>query len=98
MKRSSRARIGAAAAVSALSLALVTGYGGDSGAAEASAGSDRPASTPAKAAKALSAAELEKLLLTRGDIKGHKVGSLASGSNAAEVPRAVIDAQVAKLN
>ncbi|MEV2212866.1 hypothetical protein AB0H86_15685 [Streptomyces sp. NPDC050997] len=77
MKRSSRARIGATAAVSALSLALITGCGGDSDDADASADSNKPASSPtaASAAKALSAAELEKLLLTRSDIKGYKVAS-----------------------
>ncbi|WSQ11471.1 hypothetical protein OG604_29085 [Streptomyces sp. NBC_01231] len=78
MKRSSRARIGATATVSVLSVALITGCGGSSDApdnTDTSAGSDKPASSPTTAAKTLSAAELEKLLLTQGGIKGYKVAS-----------------------
>ncbi len=51
-------RAAATVAVSALSLALVTGCGGDSG------GSD---------AKALSAAELKKSIIAQGDVEGYKV-------------------------
>ncbi|GGX29006.1 hypothetical protein GCM10010321_50180 [Streptomyces chartreusis] len=51
-------RVAATVAVSALSLALVTGCGGDSG------GSD---------AKALSAAELKKSVIAQGDVEGYKV-------------------------
>ncbi len=51
-------RVAATAAVSALSLALVTGCGGDSG------GSD---------AKALTAAELKKSIIAQGDVDGYKV-------------------------
>ncbi|WP_208615052.1 hypothetical protein [Streptomyces caeruleatus] len=58
MKRSSGVRVAATVAVSALSLALVTGCGGDSG------GSD---------AKALSAAELKKSIIAQGDVDGYKV-------------------------
>ncbi|MGI5377820.1 hypothetical protein ACQEV2_26955 [Streptomyces sp. CA-251387] len=58
MKRSSGVRVAATVAVSALSLALVTGCGGDSG------GSD---------AKALSSAELKKSIIARGDVDGYKV-------------------------
>ncbi|WP_346183920.1 hypothetical protein [Streptomyces osmaniensis] len=58
MKRSSGVRVAATVAVSALSLALVTGCGGDSG------GSD---------AKALSAAELKKSIIAQGDVEGYKV-------------------------
>ncbi|MGW6795000.1 hypothetical protein [Streptomyces chartreusis] len=58
MKRSSGVRVAATVAVSALSLALVTGCGGDSG------GSD---------AKALSAAELKKSVIAQGDVEGYKV-------------------------
>ncbi|MET7690261.1 hypothetical protein ABZT06_20120 [Streptomyces sp. NPDC005483] len=50
MRRSSRARIGATATMSVLSLALIT----------------------TAAAKALSAAELEKLLLAKGDVTGYE--------------------------
>ena len=53
-------RAAATVAVSALSLALVTGCGGDSG------GSD---------AKALSAAELKKSIIAQGDVEGYKVDS-----------------------
>ncbi|WP_432196436.1 hypothetical protein [Streptomyces sp. bgisy027] len=58
MKRSSGVRAAATVVVSALSLALVTGCGGDSG------GSD---------AKALSAAELKKSIIAQGDVEGYKV-------------------------
>ncbi|MEU7661541.1 hypothetical protein [Streptomyces lincolnensis] len=78
MKRSSRARTGAA--VSVLALALITGCGGGSDDKDASEGSDKGAgkgssASPATAAKALGAAELEKLLLAQGDVKGYKVAS-----------------------
>lgn len=53
-------RVAATVAVSALSLALVTGCGGDSG------GSD---------AKALSATELKKSIIAQGDVEGYKVDS-----------------------
>ncbi|MBG0852905.1 hypothetical protein I2W78_13890 [Streptomyces spinoverrucosus] len=74
MKRSSRARIGATVAVSALSLALITGCGGESDSSTDSKGTES-SSSPAQAAKALSAAELEKLLLAQGEVKGYKVDS-----------------------
>ncbi|MCL8011863.1 MULTISPECIES: hypothetical protein [Streptomyces] len=61
MKRSSGVRAAATVVVSALSLALVTGCGGDSG------GSD---------AKALSSAELKKLIIADGDVDGHKVSNV----------------------
>jgi hypothetical protein len=75
MKRSSRARIGATATVSVLSFALITGCGGGSDDADASEGSDKASASPTTAAKARSAAELEKLLLATADIKGYKVAS-----------------------
>lgn len=53
-------RVAATVAVSVLSLALVTGCGGDSG------GSD---------AKALSAAELKKSIIAQGDVEGHQVSA-----------------------
>ncbi|MDO0912204.1 hypothetical protein QQM39_15535 [Streptomyces sp. DT2A-34] len=58
MKRSSGVRVAATVAVSALTLALVTGCGGDSG------GSD---------AKALSSAELKKAIIAASDVNGYKV-------------------------
>ncbi|MFI5678871.1 hypothetical protein [Streptomyces cellulosae] len=79
MKRSSRARTGATATMAVLSLALITGCGGGSDGKDTSEGSNegsgKASSSPTTAAKALSAAELEKLLLTQGDIKGFKVTS-----------------------
>lgn len=71
MKRSSGAQIAATVAVSALSLALVTGCGGGSDDSKESGAS----SSPTKAAKALGAAELEKLLLATADLKGYKAAS-----------------------
>ncbi|MFF4832178.1 hypothetical protein [Streptomyces sp. NPDC001315] len=72
MKRSSGARIGATAAVSVLSLALITGCS-DEG-SDSSKGSDSASSSPtAPAAKALTTAELKKLLIAQGDVKGYKV-------------------------
>ncbi|MEV7287106.1 hypothetical protein AB0O01_21485 [Streptomyces sp. NPDC093252] len=74
MKRSSRARWSATVAVSALSLALITGCGesGDGASTDAEGSQDSGA-----AAKALSTAELEKLLLTTADLEGHTVESAA---------------------
>ncbi|KUO21606.1 hypothetical protein AQJ91_07430 [Streptomyces dysideae] len=65
-------RVAATVAVSALSLALVTGCGGGSVDSKESKESDGQATT---AAKALSAAELEKLVLAKGDVDGYTVGS-----------------------
>jgi hypothetical protein len=61
--------------VSVLSLALITGCGGGSDDKDPSGGSDKSSSSPTATAKALSAAELEKLLLAQGDAKGFKVAS-----------------------
>ncbi|MEU9330012.1 hypothetical protein AB0D91_40645 [Streptomyces canus] len=76
MKRSSRARIGSAATVSVLSLALITGCGGGSDDDSKESGASKEAgsssSSTAPAAKALSAAELEKLLLAKGDVTGYE--------------------------
>jgi len=75
MKRSSGARIGATLAVSALSLALITGCS-DNGSDDAK-GSDakESAASSAPAAKALTSAELEKLLLAKGDVKDFEAQS-----------------------
>ncbi|MGW5638465.1 hypothetical protein [Streptomyces sp. NPDC003832] len=71
MKRSSRARMGATVAMGAVALALITGCSSEeSGGSEST---DKGNSSPTQAAKALSAAELEKLLLAQGDVKGYKV-------------------------
>ncbi|MEV5435662.1 hypothetical protein AB0K80_06455 [Streptomyces sp. NPDC052682] len=76
MKRSSGARLGATAAVSALTLALITGCS-DSGsdAKDAKGSPDSGSSSSAPAAKALTPAELEKLLLAQGEVKGYRVTS-----------------------
>ena len=79
MKRSSGARLCATAAVGALSLVLITGCSDDGskkdskGTKGSSKGSDSSSSAPA--ASALTAAELEKLLLAQGEVKGYKVDS-----------------------
>ncbi|MGW6733258.1 hypothetical protein [Streptomyces sp. NPDC055013] len=64
MKRSSGVRAAATVAVSALSLALVTGCGG---------GSDDSKGSDGQAAKALSAAELKKSIIAQGDVAGYEV-------------------------
>jgi hypothetical protein len=78
MKRSSGARLSATAALSALSLALITGCS-DSGSDDAKTSTDSSASasssSSAPAAKALTTAELEKLLLAQDELKGYKVTS-----------------------
>ncbi|MFC9908864.1 hypothetical protein [Streptomyces sp. NPDC059862] len=74
MKRSSGARLCATAAVSVLSLALITGCGGESDGSDDSKGTES-SSSQTQAAKALSAAELEKLLLAQGEVKGYRVAS-----------------------
>ncbi|MFG2945089.1 hypothetical protein [Streptomyces adustus] len=77
MKRSSGARLGATAVVSVLSLALITGCSGDGpkDTADAKASGSAASKTTAPAAKALGAADLEKLLLAQGEVKGYKVDS-----------------------
>lgn len=57
-------RAAATVAVSALSLALVTGCGG---------GSDDSNGSDGQAAKALSAAELKKAIIAQGDVEGYEV-------------------------
>ncbi|GAA3137386.1 hypothetical protein [Streptomyces echinatus] len=76
MKRSSGGRLCATAAVSALSLALVTGCGGD-GSKDSGDTSGKGAAKPA--AKALSAAELQKRIIARGEVPGYEVGSVKGG-------------------
>ncbi|MBV1940480.1 hypothetical protein [Streptomyces sp. BV286] len=78
MKRFALPRTGAAAVVSVLSLALVTGCSdsGSDGASDSGSGSGDKAGTkePAAAAKVLSDSELEKLIIATADVKGFKVG------------------------
>ena len=80
MKRSSGARIGATFAVTALSLALITGCGGDSDDDNKGAAAD---STPTQAAKVFSAAELKKLIIAKGDLDGYDVESADTGDQFA---------------
>lgn len=63
-------RVAATVAVSALSLALVTGCGGGSDDSNGSNGSN---ASDGQAAKALSAAELKKAIVAEGDVAGYKV-------------------------
>ncbi|MFJ6724436.1 hypothetical protein ACIQPQ_05910 [Streptomyces sp. NPDC091281] len=95
MKRSSGARLCATAAVGALSLALITGCSSDSdkGSSDekgAKGASDTKSSAPAAAA--VGSAELEKLLLVDGDVKGFKVekadDSLPADKSAVKVDKA----------
>ncbi|KUM88804.1 MULTISPECIES: hypothetical protein [Streptomyces] len=77
MKRSSTVRAGVTATVGMLSLALVTGCGGGSDSDAKASGSPRPSQTSASpttaGAKALGAAELEKLLLVQSDLPRDKI-------------------------
>ncbi|MFF8725290.1 hypothetical protein ACF073_02215 [Streptomyces sp. NPDC015171] len=76
MKRSSGVRLCATAAVSVLSLALVTGCG-DKESADSGKTSGKDAANPA--AKALSAAELKKLIIAKGEVPGYEVGPVEGG-------------------
>lgn len=66
--------MGAAVALSAMTLALITGCSSEESDGSKSTDAGNPSSSPTQAAKALSAADLEKLLLTTADVKGYKVG------------------------
>ncbi|GAB7104046.1 lipoprotein [Streptomyces phaeofaciens JCM 4814] len=59
----------------ALSLALMTGCGSSDEGSKDSGDSKGSSSAAASDAKALTSAELEKLLLAQGEVKGYKVGS-----------------------
>ncbi|MFF8906900.1 hypothetical protein [Streptomyces olivaceoviridis] len=76
MKRSSGVRLCATAAVSALSLALLTGCG-DGGSKDSGDAKGPDAAKPA--AKALSAAELKKLIIAKGEVPGYEVGPVEGG-------------------
>ncbi|MEV5348173.1 hypothetical protein [Streptomyces achromogenes] len=76
MKRSSGVRLCATAAVSVLSLALVTGCG-DAKPDDPGTASGKDAAKPA--AKTLGAAELRKLIIAKGDVPGHEVGPVEGG-------------------
>lgn len=72
MKRSSGVRLCATVAVSALSFALITGCS-DSGSDGAKGGDAKASESSTAAAKALTAAELKKLIIAQGDAAGYKV-------------------------
>ncbi|MFJ9372205.1 hypothetical protein [Streptomyces sp. NPDC101455] len=77
MKRSSGIRLCVTVAVSALSLALITGCSdGGSDDAKSNDGKSNAEGTAKNSAKALSAAELKKLALAKGDVVGYEVGSV----------------------
>ncbi|MFF4487107.1 hypothetical protein ACFY0F_11525 [Streptomyces sp. NPDC001544] len=76
MKRSSGVRRCAAATVSVLSFALVTGCS-DGGSGDSGNGGGGKGEKPA--AKALSGAELQKLIIARGEVPGFKVGAVQGG-------------------
>jgi hypothetical protein len=76
MKRSSGVRLCATAAVSVLSLALITGCS-DGGSKDSGGSGSAKGSEPA--AKALSAAELKKLIIAKGEVPGYKVGPVEGG-------------------
>ncbi|WP_329220499.1 hypothetical protein OG352_27375 [Streptomyces sp. NBC_01485] len=77
MNRTSGARLCATAAIAALSLSLLTACSeeGSKDSADSKTSASASASAPAAAsdAKALTTAELQKLLLAQGDLKGYKV-------------------------
>lgn len=80
MKRSSGVRLCATVAVSALSLVLVTGC--SEGASEGSGGlgADKVNNADKPAVKALSAAELKKLIVAKGDVSGYKIKPVTGGT------------------
>ncbi|MFF7971831.1 hypothetical protein [Streptomyces sp. NPDC007905] len=93
MKRSSGVRLCATVAVGALSLALITDCS-DGGSKDAGDGKGGEAGQPA--AKALSAAELKKLILAKGDVTGYKVEAVQGGTPAKSAVKAD-DAQCGPL-
>jgi hypothetical protein len=86
--------MGATVAVSVLSLALITGCSddGSDGSKDSANSGSASSSSPTTAAKAYSAAELEKLLLADGEIEGYKVSSgddtLLAAKSALKVDKA----------
>ncbi|MFI7500218.1 hypothetical protein ACIBVL_17300 [Streptomyces sp. NPDC049687] len=97
MKRSSGARLCSTAAIGALSLALLTGCSSDDGSKDSKDSKDSSSATASAAsdAKASTAAELEKLLLAQGDVKGYKVDSgddtLPKSKTAVKTDKAACD-------
>ncbi|MFS4093636.1 hypothetical protein [Streptomyces sp. AF1A] len=75
MKRSSGVRLGLPAAVGVLSLALVTGCSGGGSTGSGNAGGTDAAKP---AARALSIAELKKLIIAAGEVPGYRVGPVSA--------------------
>jgi len=71
-------RLCATVAVSALSFALITGCS-DEGSTDSGKSGDAKGSGSSSAAKALSAAELKKLVIAKGEVPGFKVGAVEGG-------------------
>ena len=96
MKRSPGARLCATAAIGALSLSLLTACSdeGSKDTVDSKTSASASASSPSSAsgAKALTTAELQKLLLAQGEVKGYKVGadddSAATSKSALKVDKA----------
>ncbi|MGW0768361.1 hypothetical protein [Streptomyces sp. NPDC002676] len=76
MKRSSGVRLCATAAVSVLSLALITGCSEGS---SKDSGNAKGTDAAGPAAKALSAAELKNRIIAEGEVPGHKVTAVQGG-------------------
>ncbi|WP_416965405.1 hypothetical protein [Streptomyces sp. Agncl-13] len=77
MKRSSGIRLCVTVAVGALSLALITGCS-DGGSDDAKSNTENAAKGSDKStAKALTVAELKKLILAQGDVDGYKVAAVS---------------------
>ncbi|MFF4587010.1 hypothetical protein [Streptomyces sp. NPDC001388] len=95
MKRSSGARLCSTAAIGALSLALLTGCSSDEGSKDSGDSKGSASSSAASDAKARTAAELEKLLLAQGEVKGYKVASgddtLPKSKSAVKTDKAACD-------
>ncbi|MEU0002985.1 hypothetical protein ABZ079_01430 [Streptomyces sp. NPDC006314] len=93
MKRSSGVRLCATAAVSALSLALVTGCsdGGSKDSGDGGGADGKPA------AKALSAAELKNLIVAEGEVPGYKVGAVPASRAKPITPDGVACGPLARV-
>ncbi|MGW1002467.1 hypothetical protein [Streptomyces sp. NPDC002520] len=92
MKRSSGVRLCATAAVSALSLALITGCS-DNGSEDSGNGKGgKGGKETQQAARTLSTAELTKLIIAKGEVPGFEVGPVEGGIPADDAVTADDDA------
>ncbi|MBK3580577.1 hypothetical protein JHN63_43705 [Streptomyces sp. MBT65] len=98
MKRSPGIRLCVTVAVSALSLALITGCSdGGSDDAKSNDGKSNAEDTAKNSAKALSAAELTKLAIAKGDVVGYEVGAVGKTYPASKSAVTVDKAQCRPL-